>query len=396
MNKDINNNSEMTINSDKEELLRFMQEADCLESLSKWTNEFNMFDVLKISRTEIRHSNMLGWLLDPNESHGLGDTFLYRVVSKLSQNIDSQTALRFLSADFYSFNVYREWNHIDILLISHQYKLVMAIENKVGSHEHNSNQKDESQLITYKRKINSQYNDYTKIFIYLTPDGERPSDDEWILLDYSDIVAILEKVYASKHNSMGTEVSLLIKNYINNIKRNVIMDQELVNLCNSIYNKYRRALDLIFENRDDINSQISINCKSILTGFPEISLDDSSKSKMYIKFRTIGLNALFKDVPPQYYYYQFEIKEDHITIMLEYHKDKYEELSDDVYNTMTQVMGRFVKSKPKKGPKDEWVWYRVWTEKTDRIDDENWVRDKIHKIMKLDGSEISLQQEKSL
>ena len=89
MNKDINNNSEMTINSDKEELLRFMQEADCLESLSKWTNEFNMFDVLKISRTEIRHSNMLGWLLDPNESHGLGDTFLYRVVSKLSQNIDS-------------------------------------------------------------------------------------------------------------------------------------------------------------------------------------------------------------------------------------------------------------------------------------------------------------------
>ena len=174
------------------------------------------------------------------------------------------------------------------------------------------------------------------------------------------------------------------------------MDQELVNLCNSIYNKYRRALDLIFENRDDIISQISINCKSILTGFPEISLDDSSKSKMYIKFRTIGLNALFKDVPPQYYYYQFEIKEDHITIMLEYHKDKYEELSDDVYNTMTQVMGRFVKSKPKKGPKDEWVWYRVWTEKTDRIDDENWVRDKIRKIMKLDGSEISLQQEKSL
>lgn len=380
-------------NGDKEALLKFMQDADCLDSLSKWTNELNMFDILKISRTEIRHSNMLGWLLDPNENHGLGDSFLYGIVSRLSQHTDSQTALQFLSSDFYSFNVYREWNHIDILIISHQCKLVIAIENKVGSHEHNSSYSEESQLITYKKKILSQYSDYRKLFVYLTPDGERPSDDDWITFNYSDVVAVLENVYGNKINLLGPEVSLLIKNYINNIKRNVIMDQELINLCNSIYNKHRRALDLIFDNRDDVISQISNNCKSILSTTPGIILDDSSKSKIYVKFRTKGLMDSFKDIGLQYYYYQFEIKEDHVTIMLEYHKEKTEVLDDEVWDTMMKVRGKFPKKRKEPAPDGNWVWYRVWTEKTEKINDENWISEKIQKILKSDGSFIILQQD---
>ena len=33
--------------SDKEALLKFMQDAECLDALSKWTNDFNIFDVLR-------------------------------------------------------------------------------------------------------------------------------------------------------------------------------------------------------------------------------------------------------------------------------------------------------------------------------------------------------------
>ena len=39
------------------------------------------------------------------------------------------------NSDLYFFNVYREWNHIDILLISHHNNAILAIENKVGSIE---------------------------------------------------------------------------------------------------------------------------------------------------------------------------------------------------------------------------------------------------------------------
>lgn len=36
----------------------------------------NIFQILNIARAEIRHSNFLAWLLDPNGTHGLGRLFL--------------------------------------------------------------------------------------------------------------------------------------------------------------------------------------------------------------------------------------------------------------------------------------------------------------------------------
>ena len=35
----------------------------------------NIFQILRISKTEIRHSNFLAWLLDPSQSHKLGIFF---------------------------------------------------------------------------------------------------------------------------------------------------------------------------------------------------------------------------------------------------------------------------------------------------------------------------------
>src|SRR5579863_8346770 len=43
----------------------------------RWLNGyFNLFDTLGRPRLEDAHSNVLRWLLDPQESHGLGDRFL--------------------------------------------------------------------------------------------------------------------------------------------------------------------------------------------------------------------------------------------------------------------------------------------------------------------------------
>lgn len=53
--------------TNEEALQNFLLDIGCLDELLPWTGKFNLFDVLKISRTEIRHSNMLGWILNPNE-----------------------------------------------------------------------------------------------------------------------------------------------------------------------------------------------------------------------------------------------------------------------------------------------------------------------------------------
>ena len=41
--------------------------------------KFNAFDVLRYSDYEIRHSNVLAWLLTPGETHGVGGAFLRSV-----------------------------------------------------------------------------------------------------------------------------------------------------------------------------------------------------------------------------------------------------------------------------------------------------------------------------
>lgn len=46
---------------------------------------FNAFEVLRYSDYEIRHSNVLAWLLTPGETHGAGDAFLKRVVKCLRE-----------------------------------------------------------------------------------------------------------------------------------------------------------------------------------------------------------------------------------------------------------------------------------------------------------------------
>ena len=43
----------------------------------------NIFHILKISNTEIRHSNFLSWLLDPSQSHKMGDIFLKRFLREV-------------------------------------------------------------------------------------------------------------------------------------------------------------------------------------------------------------------------------------------------------------------------------------------------------------------------
>lgn len=228
------------------ELQDFLLDIDCLDELEPWTGQFNLFDVLKISRTEIRHSNTLAWLLDPNENHGLGNTFLRGLIQRLVEN-DSDgryDVFKLLLLDLYDFVVYREYKNIDILLISQKEKTLFAIENKIGSHEHRN------QLNRYRRILESEYEDYNKAYIFLTPDGEEPSDVEnWDVFTYYDVVDVLENV--SNKTELHPGVKLMIQNYLEVVRRDIVEDQKLIEICNKIYNKHKKALDMIYKYKTD-------------------------------------------------------------------------------------------------------------------------------------------------
>src|SRR5690242_5538597 len=67
---------------------RFLVRNSDLEQLNARLSAFNLLQVLRIEKAEIRHSNVLAWLLDPSETHGLGTLFLKRFVTSLLLELD--------------------------------------------------------------------------------------------------------------------------------------------------------------------------------------------------------------------------------------------------------------------------------------------------------------------
>ena len=248
----------MGFDTEEKVLQNFLLDIECLDELIPWIGKVNFFDILKVSKKEVYHSNMLAWLLDPNENHSLGDVVLKGILQRLVKDRgEKYNAFHVLLSDLYSFSVYREWKRIDILLVSKEEKIVYAIENKVGSHEHGN------QLNKYRETLEKEYSDYKRFYIFLTPEGEEPSDSvNWDILTYADVVEVLESL--PDKIELQPDIELIIKNYINVIRRDIVEDRNLIEICNRIYSKHKSAFDLIFENvKIDNSLETEIICKTL-------------------------------------------------------------------------------------------------------------------------------------
>ena len=113
----------------------FLVENRELEQLNARLASFNLFRVLNIEHAEIRHSNVLAWLLTPGETHGLGANFVRRFLSRLlMENQDVNVKLTAAQVELMRFDdveVMREYQNIDILVRSMSGKWCLLIENKI-------------------------------------------------------------------------------------------------------------------------------------------------------------------------------------------------------------------------------------------------------------------------
>lgn len=301
-----------------ENIKAFLLDIKCLDELNAWTNHFNIFEVLKISRTEIRHSNMLAWLLDPNENHGLGDAFLRKFLQSYYEefdNIQSDKTLHVfdaLLADLYSVNVSREWKNIDLLLYSDEAKFYIAIENKIDSVEHTSGNTEVSQLCKYREILKNEprFKGYKRLLIYLTPNGDDPITDEekkyWDIYSYKTIVSILNDLEDSERIG-SPEAKLLINNYKEILNKKIVMNEEIEKICAKIYKNYKAALDLLFEYRPDDVLLVNQQCKMYMADIIKndigcediIYKEDYNTGKTYLRFTTKSLQDYTKELFPQ-------------------------------------------------------------------------------------------------
>lgn len=282
---------------EKKCLKNLLEDMDDIEErLSKWTGKTNIFQILKLSKNEIRHSNFLAFLFAPNETHNLSGEFFKMFLKRyIDSNDDTKAAINYFDALLNSYEdliVYRENKNIDILLVSEKNKIVVCIENKILSSESGG------QLNKYQRYIERNYSNYKKIFVFLTPDGNEPKNPSWGIITYKDIVEILEQLM--QKNSMEKKVYYLIKDYVDILRRDVGMDDEIKEIVRKIYQQHKEALDLIFENIPDnlsLMSELYIEALEQIAKENEIIFDPKYSGKSIVRFQIPEFTDLFPDLP---------------------------------------------------------------------------------------------------
>jgi PD-(D/E)XK nuclease superfamily len=236
--------------------------ANCpeLRELEKLLGNFNLFRVLRFEHGEIRHSNVLAWLLQPDEAHGLNDLFLRRWLMRVFHESDSDAACyldpaEIDSVDIRNVEVFREWNSIDLVVqletFSHG-RWVVAIENKVRAKQRGG------QLSDYRRTVEKAFPKAThRLFLFLTRYGEEPEDKSFAAATYSQVYEVLSGCVEEQGNAIGEEPKVLLNHYLRILKESFMENPEIAALAQKIYQKHRRALDVIFENRTDDHQRLT-------------------------------------------------------------------------------------------------------------------------------------------
>lgn len=271
-----------SVDREQIELLESLLQDEDLERLETLAQEFNIFEVLRAEKQEVRHSNFLAWLLDASGNHGLADyfpkLFLWKTTSLArSQGIDSLSPIDIDALDLTRMLVKTEWRGIDILLRAEDQKFVCAIENKVEAAEHGD------QLARYTRACSAEFPDCDHHFVFLSATGAKPSQPDWVSIGYEHIVDLVERTLQAKGKSIGDEVASFLRHYVSMLRRHVVRESEIGELSQLIYSKHRQALDLLFEHRPDTQAELRRIVEDIISEDPDFEFDASS-GKSYVNF----------------------------------------------------------------------------------------------------------------
>lgn len=268
------------VESDKKLLETFVVDNPDLERLESLLDQFNLFEALGAVRVEVRHSDFLSFLLTPKQNHGLDDIFAKRLLQRaLSLSSIHNLPITPIDLDIWDLDeltVYREWQNIDILMVDERNRLAVIIENKIGSREHSE------QLQRYWQITNQHYPNWNIVGLFLSPEGDQPSDDNYFSIDYISVCEIIEKLIEARKSTLGPDVLIALTHYTQMLRRNIVSNSEIEQLARRIYRKHQRALDLIYEYRPDQQEAIREILEKLIDAESRLVLDHSSKS--FIRF----------------------------------------------------------------------------------------------------------------
>ena len=230
------------------------------------------------------HSRVLAWLLDPRESHGLGDRFLKRFLLRAGVQPAGHTS------DWAATEVTREWPNVvdgqrgflDILVVDEAQRVLCAIENKVFSREHSE------QLTRYRRALKDSYSTFTRHHVFLTPEGTHPSSEKekehWTPVTYSMVFDVVQQIVENSDNATTDGVGPFLRQYATALRRNIMPETSVSQLARSIYLEHREAIHLIAANEPDWVAEAKQWLREAIAQQEEWKLD--YEDSRWVRFRS--------------------------------------------------------------------------------------------------------------
>ena len=195
-----------------EAMSKMRLQHDRLVSDGLWVNGPSDFlDIIGLARNENTHSRMLEWLLRPTARHGLGCGLVRRLVERCTgEPMSAPVAVREVV-----FSYWRNGREADLVVWGRTFTLI--IENKVDAPE-----QDEQCDDLYE----NFKNELEPLFLFLTPDGHRPStattpeaQRAFSTLSWPEVRAMLEAALNESGPATAVADAVdVVRNYLRTLK----------------------------------------------------------------------------------------------------------------------------------------------------------------------------------
>lgn len=219
----------------KNAVKKFREKVNAIDSGLRQYLDCNVFDILRMGEHEIRHSNMLAWMLDATETHGRGNEFLGSFLNEVVKAAEGEgngvceDVVKMVAGrdfgDLSDYKVFREDEHEDIKLMSESKNTIIVIENKWNA------KAGENQLTKYRGRTDAECEDYGKewkaIYVFLTKDGKRPEKDDdahWIPISYRQIIEMVQTFYNGMKDDLVPKT--IVEQYLRVLKRDADLIQQ--------------------------------------------------------------------------------------------------------------------------------------------------------------------------
>jgi hypothetical protein len=209
----------------------YMQERKKWAEAQRFTaDDFNLLEVLGIDCDEIRHSNILAWLLDPRIEHGThaqGNLGFRLFLQEFGPDLNSLGQCSVAAyADAPNYWVFTELSgdesRVDVEIAS-QDRFLIHIENKILSAEADDQTNREWRDLEVRRKeLGVPHTECHAIF--LTLDGCRARNQNFCCVSWRRIAKVLDRF---AENSPPLDVKLFARHYAKAIRKLSAVQQEI-------------------------------------------------------------------------------------------------------------------------------------------------------------------------